>query len=317
MRFLTLLFAFFFALTTFADLPAPDLDEIPMEEAIEAAASMSLFEAVTLGIVEGLTEYIPVSSTGHLILASQALGMGDDPEYRAAVNTYLVVIQVGAILAVVSIYGSYLWKMFLGLFGRSDEGRHLLIAVIIAFIPAAVVGLLLERWIDKYLFGLWPVVFAWLVGGIALVKFGHRSKEHEDSDCLEMSDLTVHKALIIGAWQVVAMWPGTSRSLVTILGGRVAGLSLRHSVTFSFLLGVLTLTAATFYKLLGQGAEMFEALGTQNILIGIFVAWLSAWVAVKTMLAYLKRHGLEIFGFYRIALAVITTLLLLNNIISP
>lgn len=295
----------------------PDLHPDPEVKAIEAAESMTLKEAVVLGVVEGLTEYLPVSSTGHLILASQALGMGEDPEYRAAVNTYLVVIQVGAILAVLSIYGSHFCLMFMGLCGRSHEGRHLLRAVIIAFIPAAIVGLFLESWIDKYLFGLWPTIFAWMVGGIALILWGHKSKEAEESACLTMADLTLHKSLIIGCWQVVAMWPGTSRSLVTILGGRVAGLSLRHSVTFSFLLGVLTLTAATIYKLLGSGTEMVEALGMQNILIGILISWFSAWVAVKTMLAYLKRHGLEIFGFYRIALALITTLLLLSGHLSP
>ena len=295
----------------------PETETAPAEVVGETLTHMTLFEAVVLGVVEGLTEYIPVSSTGHLILASQALGMGDDPEYRAAVNTYLVVIQVGAIMAVISIYGNYIWQMFLGLIGKSKEGRHLLRAVIIAFIPAAVVGLLLESWIDKYLFGLWPVVFAWLAGGIALILWGHRSKEGDEDETLSLSDLTTRKALIIGAWQVVAMWPGTSRSLVTILGGRVAGLSLRHSVTFSFLLGVLTLTAATVYKLFGQGAEMINALGAVNILVGIVIAWLSAWVAVKTMLAYLKRHGLELFGYYRIALAVVTTVLLLLNILQP
>ena len=296
--------------------PEPD-DAIAEEKVQETLTRMTLFEAVVLGVVEGLTEYIPVSSTGHLILTSQALGMGDDPEYRAAVNTYLVVIQVGAIMAVISIYGSHIWQMFLGLLGKSDAGRHLLRAVIIAFIPAAIVGLLLESWIDKYLFGLWPVVFAWLVGGVALIAWGHKSKEGDGDDTLTMEDLTTRKALIIGAWQVVAMWPGTSRSLVTILGGRVAGLSLRHSVTFSFLLGVLTLTAATVYKLLGQGADMIDALGATNILIGIIIAWLSAWIAVKTMLAYLRRHGLEIFGYYRIGLAIVTTILLLTNLLQP
>lgn len=278
---------------------------------------MTLFQAVVLGVVEGFTEYIPVSSTGHLILTGQALGMGDDPEFRAALNTYLVVIQVGAILAVVTVYGQYLWTMFLGLLGKSDEGRHLLVSVIIAFIPAAVVGLMLERWIDTYLFGLWPVVFAWLVGGIALIIWGGRSNRGEEIEELEMKDLTPKKALIIGGLQVIAMWPGTSRSLVTILGGRVAGLSMRHSVIFSFLLGMLTLTAATVYKLYGQGGEMFRVLGTQNILIGIVVAWFAAWIAVKSMVAYLKKHGLGLFGYYRIFLAVTTTILLLNGILTP
>jgi undecaprenyl-diphosphatase len=301
----------------FSDLYPDQEVDAQAVESLEAADSMTLKEAVVLGIVEGLTEYLPVSSTGHLILTSQALGMGNNPEFRAAVNSYLVVIQVGAILAVLTIYGSYIKLMVLGLFGRSQEGQHLLRAVIIAFVPAAIVGLFLASWIDKYLFGLWPTVFAWMAGGIALIVWGHKSKEAEENDCLEISGLTLRKSLIIGCWQVLAMWPGTSRSLVTILGGRIAGLGLRHSVTFSFLLGVLTLTAATVYKLLGSGTEMFAALGTRNILIGIVVAWLSAWIAVKTMLAYLKRHGLELFGYYRIALALVVTTLLLTGQLNP
>ena len=282
-----------------------------------ADTSLSSRDAIVLGIVEGLTEYIPVSSTGHLILTSQALGLGEEPEVRSAINTYLVVIQVGAIMAVITIYGKYLWMMLLGLFDKSHAGRHLLISVIIAFIPAAVVGLLLESWIDKYLFGLWPVVFAWLMGGIALIIWGRKPDPDTEMEGLLMKDITPKKALIIGGLQVIAMWPGTSRSLVTILGGRLAGLSLKESVTFSFLLGMLTLTAATVYKLLGQGQEMIEVLGVQNLVLGTFVAWISAWIAVKSMVAYLKKHGLGLFGFYRVALAVVTTVLLLQGIVTP
>ncbi|MCC5846241.1 MAG: undecaprenyl-diphosphate phosphatase [Verrucomicrobia bacterium] len=284
---------------------------------LAADTTLSSRDAIVLGIVEGLTEYVPVSSTGHLILTSQALGLGEEPEVRSAINTYLVVIQVGAIMAVVTVYGKYLWMMFLGLFGKSHAGRHLLGAVIIAFIPAAVVGLLLERWIDKYLFGLWPVVFAWLVGGIALIIWGRKPDPRVEMEGLLMKDIDTRKALIIGGLQVIAMWPGTSRSLVTILGGRLAGLSMKESVTFSFLLGMLTLTAATFYKLLGQGQDMIEVLGVQNLVLGTFVAWIAAWVAVKSMVAYLKKHGLGLFGFYRVALAVVTTILLLQGIVTP
>lgn len=282
-----------------------------------ADTTLSSRDAIILGIVEGLTEYIPVSSTGHLILTSQALNLGDEPEVRSAINTYLVVIQVGAIMAVVTVYGKYLWLMFLGVLGKSLAGRHLVISIIIAFIPAAVVGLLLEKWIDQYLFGLWPVVFAWLMGGIALIIWGRKPDPHVEMEGLLMKDITPRKALIIGGLQVIAMWPGTSRSLVTILGGRLAGLSMKESVTFSFLLGMLTLTAATFYKLLGQGQEMVEVLGVQNLVLGTFVAWIAAWIAVKSMVAYLKKHGLGLFGFYRVALAVVTTILLLQGIVTP
>lgn len=287
------------------------------QEALPPETALSVRDAIILGIVEGFTEYLPVSSTGHLILASQALGLGDDPNVRSAVNTYLVVIQVGAILAVVTVYGKYLWMMALGLLGKSRAGRHLLGAVILAFIPAALVGVLLESVIDTYLFGLWPVTAAWIAGGAALLVWGRKPDPRAEMEGLLMKDITPRKALIIGGLQILAMWPGTSRSLVTILGGRLAGLSLKESVTFSFLLGMLTLTAATAYKLLGNGRDMIDTLGLPSLLLGTLVAWISAWISVKCMVAYLKKHGLGLFGTYRVLLGALTALLLLNGILTP
>ena len=281
-----------------------------------APAKMSTTEAVVLGLVEGVTEYLPVSSTGHLILASQAMGMGEDPMFRKSVNTYLVVIQIGAILAVITVYGEYIRMMILGLVNRDKEGRKLLIHLIIAFIPAAVMGLLFDKLISGILYGLWFVVCAWLLGGLALLKWTGED-QLDDPNAVDLKHLTPLKALVIGCLQVIAMWPGVSRSLVTIIGGRLVGLSLRHSVIFSFLLGMVTLSAATAYKLLDSGAQMLESLGITTILIGIAVAYLSAWVAVKTMVAYLKKHGLGIFGIYRILLALVTAFLLVKGVITP
>lgn len=269
---------------------------------------MSTSEAVVLGLVEGITEYLPVSSTGHLILASQLMGMGEDEVFRSSVNTYLVVIQLGAILAVLTVYGKYIKKIIRGIFNRDQEGRQLFVFLMIAFIPSAIVGLLLGDFISTYLFGLWCTSIAWFVGGLALLKWN--GKESSVSTGLEMKDLTPKKAVIIGSMQVIAMWPGVSRSLVTIVGGRFVGLSLQSSLIFSFLLGMITLSSATLYKLLNSGTEMLEALGLYTILLGIVVAYFSAWIAVKTMVAYLKKHGLGLFGIYRILLAFSTVLLI-------
>ena len=270
---------------------------------------MTTAEALVLGVVEGVTEYLPVSSTGHLILASQAMGMGKEPVYREAVNTYLVVIQIGAILAVITVYGDYIRKMFLGLFNRDPEGKSLLISLIIAFLPAAMAGLLLDDFISHYLYGLWFVAAAWLLGGLALLKWTGKESATPEQEEAPLS-VSPKQAFLIGCMQVIAMWPGVSRSLVTIIGGRLAGLTLRHSVIFSFLLGMLTLSAATAYKLLQSGSEMLDSLGLNTILLGILIAYFSAWIAVKTMVAYLKKHGLGIFGIYRILLALLTFLLL-------
>lgn len=281
----------------------------------EPHPGMRTSEALVLGVVEGVTEYLPVSSTGHLILASQAMGMGDEPAYREAVNTYLVVIQIGAILAVITVYGEYIRKMLLGLLNRDPEGKSLLGALIIAFLPAAAAGLLLDDLISGYLYGLWFVAAAWFAGGLALLKWTGREIEGDTGPQTPIL-VSPRQALIIGFMQVLAMWPGVSRSLVTIIGGRLAGLSLRHSVIFSFLLGMITLSAATAFKLLQSGAEMFASLGIPTILLGIVTAYFSAWIAVKTMVAYLKKHGLGIFGIYRILLAAITALLLSLGILN-
>jgi undecaprenyl-diphosphatase len=267
-------------------------------------------------VVEGLTEFLPVSSTGHLILTERALGLSDSPETKQAADGYTIVIQIGAILAVAGVYHAQLKLMILGLLGRSREGLRLTTNLLLAFLPAAVVGLTLVDHIKHYLFGLWPVTFAWALGGVALVIWGDKSKDG-DGPGLEIKDLTPKKALMIGLLQTVAVWPGTSRSLVTILGGRLVGLRLRDAVIFSFLLGMVTLGASTGYDVLKEGAGMIKWFGLSNILIGIAAAGVSAWVAVKGMVGYLKRHGLKAFGGYRIALAGVTMVLILTGVLVP
>jgi undecaprenyl-diphosphatase len=201
--------------------------------------------------------------------------------------------------------------MMMGLLGRDQTGRHLLINLVVAFIPAAVLGLLLEKPIKKYLFGgdewgLWPVVAAWFVGGLAIlaVSFARRRRGDTSSTGLDLDQLTIRMALIVGLVQCIAMWPGVSRSLITIVSGVLVGLSLPAAVELSFLLGVITLTAATLYDALKHGPEMLATYGAVPLLIGFFSAWISAVLAVKWMVGYLKSHGMEIFGWYRVALAI-------------
>jgi undecaprenyl-diphosphatase len=201
--------------------------------------------------------------------------------------------------------------MMMGLLGRDETGRHLLINLVAAFIPAAVLGLLLEKPIKKYLFGgdewgLWPVVAAWFVGGLAIlaVSFARRRRGATPSTGLDLDQLTIRMALIVGFVQCIAMWPGVSRSLITIVSGVLVGLSLPAAVELSFLLGVITLTAATLYDALKHGPEMLATYGAAPLLIGFVSAWISAVLAVKWMVGYLKSHGMEIFGWYRVALAI-------------
>jgi undecaprenyl-diphosphatase len=272
------------------------------------------FQALILGLVEGLTEYLPVSSTGHLLLAQRLMGI----DSSTASDAFAICIQAGAILAVLGIYRQRVAQMVMGAVGRNEAGQRLLINLLSAFVPAAVLGLLLEKPIKKYLFGgdewgLWPVVAAWFAGGMAIlvVSLARRRRGTSPTTGFDLEQLTIRMALIVGFAQCIAMWPGVSRSLITIVGGVLVGLSLPAAVELSFLLGVITLTAATAYDALKHGPEMLATYGATPLLIGFGAAWLSAVLAVKWMVGYLKSHGMEIFGWYRVALAFVVAAWLL------
>ena len=278
---------------------------------------MDWWKALILGIVEGLTEYLPVSSTGHLLLTQRALGI---PQSQSA-DAFAICIQVGAIVAVLGLYFSRVRQMIFGLVGRDAQGLQMAINVIAAFLPAAIIGLLLEKPIKKYLFGgeawgLWPIVAAWFFGGVAILvvswwQSSRQTKTHQSG--LSLESLTWRMAIVVGLIQCIAMWPGVSRSLVTIVGGVIVGLSLPAAVEFSFLLGLLTLSAATVYDGLKYGEEMVQSFGGLALFFGFLGAWISAVLAVKWMVAYLKRNGMQIFGYYRIALAIVVTVLIFGG----
>lgn len=266
---------------------------------------MTWWEAVILGLVEGVTEYLPVSSTGHLILTQRVMGL----PATAASNAYAICIQAGAILAVLGLYRVHIKQIFQGWLGKAgigaghDQGFRLGLNIIVAFLPAAVLGLLFDDWIEQKLFGLWPIVAAWGVGGVAILAVAYGRKARDAGAGKTLADLSWQMALAIGTMQCLAMWPGTSRSLVTIVGGVLVGLSLAAALEFSFLLGVLTLCAATVYKAKEAGPIMIAEYGWVPMIIGSLAAWISAVVAVKWMVRYLEKHGMSIFGYYRVALA--------------
>ena len=270
---------------------------------------MDLWQAFILGIVEGVTEYLPVSSTGHLILTQRALGIDESK----AANAYAICIQAGAILAVLGVYWKHVMEIVSGWLGKvgigkgNEEGFRLGVCIIAAFIPAAVLGLLFDDIIEEKLFGLTTIVIAWFVGGVAILAtvFYRRKRKEVQGDGKSLAQLTWKLAVIIGFMQCIAMCPGTSRSLVTIVGGVLVGLSLSAAVEFRFLLGVLTLCAATVYKAKDAGPLMVETYGWVPMLVGSFAAWISAVIAVKWMVSYLQKHSMAVFGYYRIALAII------------
>ena len=265
---------------------------------------MDLIQALILGLVEGITEYLPVSSTGHLLVAQRLLGITESE----VSNGYAIVIQAGAILAVLGLYRRRVGQMLEGLMGRDAAGLKLASCVVVGFLPAAVLGELFDKWIEAHLFKLMPVVGAWVVGAVVILLSARWLKQHREGKGLEA--LTWRGALLIGLAQSVAMWPGTSRSLVTILGGLMIGLSMPAAVEFAFLLGLLTLTAATAYKGLKVGDGMVAAYGWTSLLAGFGMAWLSATLAVNWMVAWLNRHGLVLFAWWRLAAAALALTLL-------
>ncbi len=293
---------------------------------------MEPWQAFILGIIEGITEYLPVSSTGHLLVAQHFMGIGTaSPTEKIAADTFAICIQGGAILAVLGLYFKRVRQMIQGLLGKDSEGLKLVIAIIAGFLPAAVLGVLFNDWIEAELFKPWPITFALFAGGVAILGTVWWGKKNPGT-CTgkELVDLTWKMAVVIGFMQCLAMWPGTSRSLMTIFGGLIVGLSVRAAVEYSFLLGVVTLTAATAKKAvwkvegldpaydvwLGGTKLMWDTYGGWPLFVGVVAATISAALAVKWLVTYLQSHGLGIFGWYRIGLAIVIGCLFATGLVA-
>jgi undecaprenyl-diphosphatase len=271
---------------------------------------ITLMQAAIMGLVEGITEYLPVSSTGHLILVNHWLGIRGNPNLTAeqldAIEAFEIVIQSGAIIAVIYAYIDKVKLMFDGIIGKNIAGRKLFINVVAAFIPAMVIGFGLHKIIKTYLQQEWPTVFALAAGGVAMIVWD-RSKTaiKRRHNGRNIENLDVRDAIKIGLLQCVAMWPGTSRSMMTILGGQWVGLSPVAAAEFSFLLGLPTLLAATAFKALKDGHHLVNHIGYDAMGVGLAVAAVSAFICVKGLIAWLSKHGLQPFGWYRLVLAVV------------
>jgi undecaprenyl-diphosphatase len=257
---------------------------------------MDLFTAVILGIIEGVTEFLPISSTGHMILASHLMGM----EHTEFLKSFEIAIQVGAILSVVALY----WRLLLVNF-------EVIKRVVVAFIPTGILGLTLYRVVKSYLLGS-PNIVLWslFLGGVFLIVFElwHREKEDDTGDITQIS---YKHAVIIGLFQSIAMIPGVSRSASTIIGGLILGLKRKTIVEFSFLLAVPTMLAATAYDLLKSAPEMTFA-QVDFLIAGFVTAFVVALLSIKFLLRFIQTHTFIPFGIYRIILVVVL-LIHLNN----
>jgi undecaprenyl-diphosphatase len=264
--------------------------------------------AILLGIIEGLTEYLPVSSTGHLILAGHWLGLSDaDP----ATSSFEIVVQLGAILAVVAHYRALLAQGTRGLLLRDPGSVRLAVALAVAFVPAAAAGLLFRKTIKAHLFGPVPVAFALTLGGIAMIVIervlrSRRPRAGQAPGGEEgLAQVTPLRGLVIGLGQCLSLWPGASRSMCTIVAGQLTGLSTATAAEFSFLLALPTLGAATLYEAAKSRHVLLSHVGAASIVLGLVVSFVVAWGVIATFLKYLRTHGLEPFGWYRIVLGIV------------
>lgn len=258
--------------------------------------SFDIFKAAVLGVVEGMTEFLPVSSTGHLLLLERFLGVGDDDFGK----TFVVLIQLGAILAILSIYFAKLWSIALGIFSN-PAARRFVLGVLIAFLPAALVGAAAHSIIKGVLFNVWVVCFTLIAGGSVLLWVDQLDLKPRYHDATQFS---LPMYLIIGIFQCFAMIPGVSRSGATILGALLMGVDRRTAAEFSFFLAIPTMLGATVLDLYKNWHHL-DADGAQLIAVGFFAAFLSAALVVKTLVDFVGRYGFTPFGWYRIALGTV------------
>lgn len=290
---------------------------------------MTWWEALLLGLIEGITEYLPISSTGHLILAAALLGLDEPEATRDAVNAFLIIIQGGAILAVLGLYRDRVAEMIRGVISWRGPGLRLALNLFVSFLPAAVFGVLLDATIERYLFHPGPVVAALLAGGVVMLLIGRWQRrilhagdgpEGDAAHFVDIAQLSWQRALLIGALQCFAMWPGLSRSMTTIVAGMLVGMRPRQAAEYSFLLGLPTLGGACVYRsaqlIAGDTNPIAELGGWLPVIIGIVAATVSAALAIKWLVAWLNRHGLALFGWYRIGLAAVVFVLLWQGVLS-
>lgn len=249
---------------------------------------MTITQTIIIAIVEGLTEFLPVSSTGHMILASAAMNIHDD-EF---VKTFEIFIQLGAILAIALMY-----------IKRFFQGINIYLKLLASFIPTAIIGLMAYDYIKAYLFNPIVVSVSLIIGGIILILIDKRVVSTE-TKVEEVEDITYKNAFFIGLFQCLSMVPGTSRAAATIIGGVFNGLNKKQATEYSFLLAVPTMFAASGYDLLKTDL-IFTSHQIAMLGLGTVIAFITAWIAVKIFLKFISNHGFTAFGYYRIVLGIL------------
>lgn len=260
--------------------------------------------AALLGLVEGLTEFVPVSSTGHLILVSRALGLAGP-----AVDTFSVVIQLGALLAAVVYYRRTLYRTVTGAARREARALGLLRNLVLGSLPLLGLGYLFGKAIKARLFTPVNVAAALLFGGVVMVALDlwqrRRGEPDADADVPDAASLPPGRALLVGIVHTAALWPGTSRSMASLVGAQLAGLRTAAAADFAFLLALPTLGAATLYELIKEGPMLLRELGAAQLAVGLGVSFVVGLIVITGFLRFLRRYGLLPFGVYRIVVGLV------------
>ncbi len=268
---------------------------------------MEILKAALFGLVEGITEWLPISSTGHMILLNEFVKLNVSTEFW---DMFLVVIQFGAILAVILLYWKTIWP--LGIYRHrkrtrivwKEETLRLWLKTIVACIPAAVVGLLFDDWLDEHLYNWLVVAVMLILVGIVFLVAEHR-KKGDEPQVTELSALTMRQAWIIGLFQLVAaVFPGTSRSGATIIGGLLIGVSRTVAAEFTFILAIPVMAGASLLKILKFGFT-FTAAEAAILLVGMAVAFLVSVIVIRFLMGYIRKHDFKPFGWYRIVLGAL------------
>lgn len=265
-------------------------------------------QVIILGIVEGITEFLPISSTGHLIIGQALLNF---PEHLS--ETFAIFIQIGAVFAVLFYY----WRDLMGqvrAIPTDPNTRRFWLSILIAVVPAGVVGFLLRGWIKEVLFGPAPVAISLILGGIIFLLVERRQVPAEEITTEEATRISLRQAIIIGLAQTVAMIPGVSRSGASIIGGMQAGLSRKAATTFSFYLAIPTLGGATLVELL-TSLENINQNDIALLLVGALISGVVAWFSIGWLLRFVSQNTFIVFGYYRILVGIVLLLLITQEVI--
>lgn len=270
-----------------------------------------ILKGIIIAIVEGITEFLPVSSTGHLIITNYLLNFGNSGFEKM----FMVVIQLGAILAIIFLYWDKLFGLLKSLFRGEERGRRFTAALLIGVLPAAVLGFTLEDFIDTNLFSVPTVIFALIIGAALMIWF--EKKYRGKANVQKVEDISPLMALKIGLFQCLSLWPGMSRSAVTIMGGWNQGLSPEVAAEFSFFLAIPIMFGASGLKLAKYGLDggFSTITGTQvaTLFIGFAAAFVVALGCVRAFMTYIKKKPMKVFAYYRFILAAALVLFMLIN----